>query len=148
MTSYPHLQMIKTRYKYAEEPAQSCVDKSIYFRTEADASGQRFDNLLRTRFGLPPGNTAPLLSICTSWKVSGPLSCWLSRDLFSPCFAPTAHCTRCSLLPSCRVPETWDSIQPSAPHLSHSLLKSCQALLPEDSSPIFTQAFISSCLGS
>lgn len=53
MTSYPHLQMIKTRYKDVEEPAQGCVDKkSIYFRTEADASGQGFDNLLRTPFQL------------------------------------------------------------------------------------------------
>lgn len=103
--------MIKMRYKDVEEPAQGCVDKkkSIYFRTKADTSRKSFDNLLRTRFSSLSGNTVPLLSICTSWKVSGLFSCWLSWDLFSPCFAPTAHCTHCFLLPTCCVPEAWDS---------------------------------------
>ena len=128
MTSYPHLQMIKTRYKYVEEPAQGCVDKkSIYFRTEADASGQGFDNLLRTPFQLA-WIAAPLVSICTSWKVSGLLSCWLSWGLFSPSFAPTAHCTHCFLPSSFPVPETglWSNPQlPTSLILCSSPAKRC-----------------------
>ena len=53
MTSYPHLQMIKMRYKGVEEPAQGCVDKKKKkYRTKADTSRKSFDNLLRTLFQL------------------------------------------------------------------------------------------------
>ena len=105
--------MIKMRYKDVEEPAQGCVDKK---KKKVSTSGQKQIHPEKVLticwelcFSSLPGNMVPLLSICTSWKVSGLLSCWLSWDLFSPCFAPTAHCTHCFLLPTCCVPEAWDS---------------------------------------